>query len=850
MGQDLIIRQDDEPDIDIWNMPWQHLKTAITSIPVRQRTKATDSNRTFAGNIKEVDHEMMKGLLNKMGHKEARIYRYISTGAMWNEHQLNNIDKGEGKCRHCGIKVEDSEHVLWKCPVIHKYRTNKDLCKLDTKHIPKTLINGIPTTISCELAADFWGNKHGQEVDDDTKQLIGQLKGHKGKVQEARQMELMQCFQDEDIDIANKNARQAFNALRTLPSITVMPMPIVCHTTAPEEPNVYSDGSWLQPQYKYLGYGGAGVWWPGRNLNQEPASEAENELAHYNQKPDGLEMYTSIGGLAGGSTRTELAAAIVAMSANGPVHVASDSKAFVTKARKLQKHMLKGRIIHKQWKLISDGDLWEHFYKALKAKSPTSFKATWVKGHATEEHISKGITTQVHKAGNFEADRAADIGASLHGELFAKATKRFGERIHNYTALVTKVVKHIIEAVLINSELNNRRDAADSAKKHKTDQGVNHTGLHYPKLHNARCVTPKVTIASYPKIKNDAGLVQSQCFLSNLWVEEASDHNRPITWLELYMIFRIRGYHKPLENPSNGALTRATLDKQLRQFKRNIRQVVDKTMGGQGDAHLFKPRKGQIDALKGVGILGKHASLSCNVVTDTAEQAALQKALVKLNRQISNKKVDEYLKGTRKLTPHAIKMNGKTGWDSSLPIIKNETESGDRWEQHNLLLKPPEETIVFYVCPSADCLMMEPSSAEAFRHNDLDKKLKCRQCHKTTNARNWSCGCNVPWFACDTHQTFHCCAKVTEQKSQREPKATDLLRPNMLKRKRNKGHEELVADENKRARLNKQRTKGSRSEDVILIDMPRPKVPRLLGPILHQRFQGSSRSSACSRPCK
>ena len=72
----------------------------------------------------------------------------------------------------------------------------------------------------------------------------------------------------------------------------------------------------------------------------------------------------------------------------------------------------------------------------------------------------------------------------------------------------------------------------------------------------------------------------------------------------------------------------------------------------------------------------------------------------------------------------------------------------------------------------------------------------------------------------------------------------------MLKRKRNKGHEELVADENKRARLNKQRTKGSRREDVILIDMPRPKVPTLLGPILHQRFPGSSRSSACSRPCK
>ena len=100
---------------------------------------------------------------------------------------------------------------------------------------------------------------------------------------EAKQVELMQCFKDENIDITNKNARQAFNAFRTILSIIGMPMPSVCHTTAPEEPNVYSGGSWLQPQYKYLGYGGAGVWWPGRDLNQDPTSDAEHELAFDNQ---------------------------------------------------------------------------------------------------------------------------------------------------------------------------------------------------------------------------------------------------------------------------------------------------------------------------------------------------------------------------------------------------------------------------------------------------------------------------------------------------------------------------------------------------------------------------------------
>ena len=826
-------------------MPWQHLKAAIINIPVRQRTKATDSARNFAGDIKEVDHDIMRGLLNKMGAKEARVYRYISTGAMWNEYQLNSIDKGEGKCKHCGVQVEDSEHILWKCPVIHKYRTNKDLCNLDTRYIPKALINGIPTTISCELCGDYWGNKHGHEADNDTKQLIGQGRGHRHKVQEAKQEELMQCFKDEDVDITNKNARQAFNALRTLPSIISMIMPNICHTNAPEEPNVYSDGSWLQPMYKYLGYGGAGVWWPGRDLDQDPISDAERELAFYEQKHGGVELYTSIGGISGGSTRTELAAAIVAISAEGPVHIASDSEAFVSKARKLQKQMLKGRKINRKWKLMSDGDLWEHFYKALKAKNPRAFKATWVKGHATEDHVNEGVTTKLHKEGNFEADRAADLGAALHGELFGKTIKAFGVRLFNYTGFVTKVAKHIIEAVLISSELNSRREAVEEAKKHKTDQAVSHIGLQYPCKQNARRVVPKVTIASYPKASDDSGLIQTQCFISNLLVEGDITHSRPITWLEIYIIFRLRGYHKPMENPSNGAVTRATLDKQLKQFKRNVRQVVDKTMGGQGDAYLFKPSKGRIDALKGVGILGKHASLSCNIVTDDAEKMAIHKALTKLNRQISNTKTHEYLQGTRKLIPHVIKMNGKTGWDSSLPIITNEHESGDKWDQYNLIPKKSEETIVYYACPKPDCLMKEPSSAVAFRPDDLNNMLKCRQCHKATFARNWECGCCIPWFTCGTHQTFHCCNKVMKQKSQNEPKATNLfLHSNIRKRKRTQEHAELVADESKRAKL--MRSKGCRKTEVLLHDMPHPKIPRLLGPILHQRFPKGSRSSACA----
>ena len=132
------------------------------------------------------------------------------------------------------------------------------------------------------------------------------------------------------------------------------------------------------------------------------------------------------------------------------------------------------------------------------------------------------------------------------------------------------------------------------------------------------------------------------------------------------MIYRVRGYHKPIAHPENGAFTRATFDKQIKQFKKDIRTVVDKTMCGCGDAILFKPQNGKNHALKNVALLGKHASLTFNVVTENDEQEAIHKALVKLNRQITNVKTDEFLRGKRKLTPHVIKMNGKTGWERQM----------------------------------------------------------------------------------------------------------------------------------------------------------------------------------------
>ena len=64
------------------------------------------------------------------------------------------------------------------------------------------------------------------------------------------------------------------------------------------------------------------------------------------------------------------------MCANGPVHIGSDGEVFVNRARELIGDISRGSKMTRRWRLISDGDLWEHFYNAAVAKGAHSVKLT------------------------------------------------------------------------------------------------------------------------------------------------------------------------------------------------------------------------------------------------------------------------------------------------------------------------------------------------------------------------------------------------------------------------------------------------------------------------------------------
>ncbi len=126
-------------------------------------------------------------------------------------------------------------------------------------------------------------------------------------------------------------------------------------------------------------------------------------------------LYTSIGGYTGSSTRTELAAAIIAILANGPVHIGTDSQAMLDRAQQILCNLRKGKASKTNWMLVSDGDLWHHFEQAAKAKGPRSIRITKIKGHASQEQVDQGIYRTCDKLGNEQADHAADVAVKMHG---------------------------------------------------------------------------------------------------------------------------------------------------------------------------------------------------------------------------------------------------------------------------------------------------------------------------------------------------------------------------------------------------------------------------------------------------
>ena len=164
---------------------------------------------------------------------------------------------------------------------------------------------------------------------------------------------------------AKQNLRQSFaRAKGSTPELNI-PEVQPCPGQAPDKINVYSDGSLINVKASKYKLGGAGVWWEGRILHHQPLSEAESILGIPTQEAEGLGLAVAIIGFGGSSTRSEIAAGIIAMAADCQVNIGTDSQAFQERANSIIDMERRGKKPKRPWSSQKDGDLWITFHKML-----------------------------------------------------------------------------------------------------------------------------------------------------------------------------------------------------------------------------------------------------------------------------------------------------------------------------------------------------------------------------------------------------------------------------------------------------------------------------------------------------
>jgi ribonuclease HI len=836
---DLCIKQPNEPDIDAWNMPWQHLKKALYDLAARQRDQRFDSNRTFHGNVGEIDHTIVRSIVNRCGEKECRVYKYVATGSYWSEENKSSIDKSDGSCPHCGQTNIGSDHIHWRCHVINAHRKLRDLLSLLPDMIPDCVKVGIPPAMGIKFSQPFWGEALQPEGEPHAAHqiLVGVPQGRARANCAAAENRIYQAVMDDIPNSSQLNARQAFALLRAADKKrTIQPLPYPCKVAAPEFINVFTDGSWQFPLEKYFSLGGAGVWWP--NRKSTTLSTAEKDLALTAIEDQGIKLCAAIGGYTGSSTRTEIAAGIIAICCHGPAHIGSDSEVFVNGANEVIRMINEGTIHKKCWKIVSDGDLWEHFTNACIAKTTQAVRVTWVKGHATEEHIRIGVSTEQNRTGNDKADKLADLGVKMHGEETFDLARMFSKRHAEYTKFMQKVAQHIVEAHLIHKRLLEIKEAKEEQDRiARKREGVAYAPLHFPKLHQGQPLSFTYVITQFRaeyKAAPFAHLVQQ--FLVAQSYHAHDDGARGITWIELYTLYRIAGNKQPVPDaPANPA----TLAQNLAAFKRAVRTIVRWTSLDPRIKRMFEPDQCKQPQLKGLAIDGVYPAISCNLCISEHIQELLQYQLIKLTRRINLKSTKQFLQGEHTLPLRKIELKGAAIWDKNIcktaePCNLHENavplQNGEGCGSERLYL--PLNRIY---CPS--CGQGRWTKNTHIRRDNLGAPITCGGCKAKPRSLLWQCACDTPWATCDRHAILKAVeTPKPKPKARAKAKGGSSSRPSIKRRIADADIGQLLEDDLRRVKV---KTQGEFSplDCEVMPQVKRRKLrPSLLPPGLRERF--------------
>ena len=182
-----------------------------------------------------------------------------------------------------------------------------------------------------------------------------------------------------------------------------------------------------------------------------------------------------------------------------------------------------------------------------------------------------------------------------------------------------KVAKHIIEAYLIHKKLDENNESTSSS----VPKLVYYKPLAIHPPQNMFNIQLCGNINNFKYFNNNRQTSSHIWdFLNGLTIHKPSTQYEASTWLELYILYRIKGNPKPIEDSPNKARARATVQKQLNCFKRTVRGIVDRGIYNTTQFDIFSPYRVTFDKYYHLGIKGSKP-LSTRVSTMTRRYMSL-----------------------------------------------------------------------------------------------------------------------------------------------------------------------------------------------------------------------------------
>lgn len=369
---------------------------------------------------------------------------------------------------------------------------------------------------------------------------------------------------------------------------------------APEEINVYTDGSMTNPKIRFYGLLGYGAFWPRRSESTQDIDNDEMVLADGHRfDNDGMTIYGHLKGLRGSSTRAEIFAAIVALPAKGSVHIGSDSMNVVrgihairSSIRSNDKRRLKGLKpkafpFAKRFGLVNDGDLWQQMYARIISKGAHAVKTTWVKGHATDIHIAQGKATLASKIGNDAADKAADDGVATHNSVAIDASTAFAQRLNNHSKLIYRIQSLILRVRKTETLERDRRELAANPFSKKASTMVKIDGLPDDMRSRSQDDFKPIQTGRMPEGRASAKLKaissdtskDAWTFIRNLSIAHVNHEGTSTTWVELFTLSPIRGViYKCKRSERNKAADNPSMGTSIQIFKDTLRYIANRCL--------------------------------------------------------------------------------------------------------------------------------------------------------------------------------------------------------------------------------------------------------------------------------